>query len=118
MYLLADLKDMGCFFYLNYALHSSWFRLLLLLLQQKKYFWKKIYCQICVLSNNFYGFEKEAKKIRYNIPELRKYFDRFKKETIRRYYDHPFACEVFLNREHNFCGRDFSEGTRWSVSLS
>lgn len=85
---------------------------------KKNTFGKKIYCQICVLSNNFYGFEKEAEKIRYNIPELRKYFDRVQKETIRRSYDHPFACEAFLNREHNFCGRDFSEGTWWSVSLS
>lgn len=62
------------------------------------------------MSNKFFGFEKKVEAIRYNMVELRKYFDRVQKEVIRCYYDEPFACDALLNSEYSFCRRDFREG--------
>ena len=84
---------------------------------QEKSFWSET-CQICVIDNKLPKFEKEAEKIRYNIPELRNYFDRVQMETIRCFYDNPFSCEAFLSREYAFSGRNWSEGTFWNVLLS
>ena len=61
---------------------------------QEKSFWSGT-CQICVIDNKFPKFEEEVEKIRYNIPELRNYFDRVQMETIRCFYDNPFLVKRF-----------------------
>ena len=96
---------------------------------EKKSFWTKTIskgvpcwlpsrCQICVIPETFDDFETFVDNHRFNIPELRRYYEQLQKELIKCFYDSPRSTESFLGGEHYLGGRDWNIGKYWRVSLS
>ena len=96
---------------------------------EKKSFWTKIIskgipcwlpsrCQICVIPEKFDKLESFVNKHRFNMTELRRYYDKLQKELIKSFYDLPRSTECFLVEGHYFGSRDCQTGHCWSVFLS
>lgn len=80
---------------------------------ENKAFWNKIKskgvcpwfpspCQICIIPEKFYGFDSFQDKIRFNMKELRRYYDRLQKQLIKCYFDSPRSTENFLGENTIF----------------
>ena len=74
--------------------------------------------QICVIPEKFDKFESFVNKHRFNMMELRRYYDKLQKELIKCFYDSPKSTECFLVEGHYFGSRDWQTGHCWSVFLS
>ena len=96
---------------------------------EKRFFWNKIIskgkcywlpsrCQICVIPEIFDEFDSYVDKHRFNMTELRRYYNKLQKELIKCFYDSPMSTKCFLGGEHYLGGRDWQTGEYWRVSLS
>ena len=97
--------------------------------EEKKSFWNKIKskgvchwlpsrCQICIIPEIFDDFELFVDDHRFNVPVLRRYYDKLQKELIKCFYDSPTSTKSFLGGEHCFGGKDWTTGSYWRVSIS